>query len=78
VPATDPLNLVGILSPGARVSAIVGNAVLFLDGIAVASIEGGQLVLRAALPAGARIDDDLTYHPPPRPVVIASQATLAL
>jgi hypothetical protein len=30
VPATDPLNLVGVLSPGPRVPAIVGNAVLGL------------------------------------------------
>ena len=32
VAATDPLNLVGVLSPGPRVPAIVGNAVLYLDG----------------------------------------------
>ena len=76
--ATDPLNLVGILSPGPRVPAIVGNAVLFLDGQAVASVEAGHLVLRAPLPPGARIDDDLTYHPPPRPAQIAPQAALPL
>ena len=78
VPATDPLNLVGILSPGPRVPAIVGNAVLFLDGHAVASIEAGALVMRAPLPAGARVDADLTYHPPPRPVRVAAQAQLPL
>jgi ATP-dependent Lhr-like helicase len=78
VAATDPLNLVGVLSPGPRVPAIVGNAVLYVDGHAVASIEGGELVQRAPLPQGARIDDDLTYHPPPRPHVAASQAALPL
>lgn len=78
IAATDPLNLVGILSPGPRVSAVVGNAVLFLDGQAVASVEAGHLVLRAPLPPGARVDEDLTYHPPPRPVQIAPQAALPL
>jgi ATP-dependent Lhr-like helicase len=66
VAATDPLNLVGILSPGPRVPAVVGNAVLYVDGQAVASLEAGELVRRAPIPEGARIDDDLTYHPPPR------------
>ena len=78
VAATDPLNLVGILSPGSRVPAIVGNAVLFVDGHAVASIEAGQLVLRAPLPPGARVDEDLVYIPPPRPLQSAPQVTLPL
>jgi len=78
VPATDPLNLVGVLSPGPRVPAIVGNAVLYLDGQPVASMEGGQLVHRAPLPPGARVDEDLTFHPPPRPVEVAPQALLLL
>jgi ATP-dependent Lhr-like helicase len=78
VAATDPLNLVGVLSPGPRVPAIVGNAVLYVDGQAVASLEGGELVRRAPVPQGARVDDDLTYHPPPRPITAASQAALPL
>jgi hypothetical protein len=78
VAATDPVNLIGILSPGPRVPAIVGNLVLYLDGQAVASLEAGKLVLRAPLPPGARVDDDLTYHPPPRPAPVATQAALPL
>jgi hypothetical protein len=78
VAATDPTNLVGILSPGPRVPAIVGNLVLYLDGHPVASLEAGRVVLRAPLPPGARIDDDLTYHPPPRPIQLAAQAALPL
>jgi ATP-dependent Lhr-like helicase len=78
VAATDPLNLVGVLSPGPRVPAIVGNAVLYVDGQAVASLESGEFVRRAPIPPGARIDDDLTYHPPPRPITAASQAALPL
>jgi hypothetical protein len=78
VAATDPTNLVGILSPGPRVPAIVGNLVLYLDGHAVASLEASKVVLRAPLPPGARIDEDLTYHPPPRPAPVATQAALPL
>ncbi|MDQ3370905.1 MAG: ATP-dependent DNA helicase, partial [Myxococcota bacterium] len=78
VAATDPLNLVGILSPGPRVPAIVGNAVLYLDGLPVASLEAGAIVPRTALLAGARLDEDLTYHPPPRPSQPSSQAALPL
>ncbi|HEX2687990.1 MAG TPA: DEAD/DEAH box helicase [Kofleriaceae bacterium] len=78
VAATDPTNLVGILSPGPRVPAIVGNLVLYIDGHAVASLEAGRVVLRAPIPAGARIDDDLTYHPPPRAAPVAMQAALPL
>jgi ATP-dependent Lhr-like helicase len=78
IAATDPTNLVGILSPGPRVPAIVGNMVLYVDGHAVASLEAGRVVPRAPIPPGARIDDDLTYHPPPRPVQVAMQAALPL
>ena len=43
VSACDPLNLVGVLTPGARVPAVVGNHVVFRDGVPVASIEGGEI-----------------------------------
>ncbi|HEY4240039.1 MAG TPA: DEAD/DEAH box helicase [Kofleriaceae bacterium] len=78
VAATDPLNLVGILSAGPRVPAVVGNAVLYLDGVAIASLEAGEVVVRSPLPPGARVDSDLTYHPPPRPPEVAAQAALPL
>jgi ATP-dependent Lhr-like helicase len=41
--AADPLNLVGILTPEARVAAIHRNRILFRDGLPVAAVEGGQL-----------------------------------
>src|SRR5262249_49366455 len=78
IAATDPLNLVGVLTPGPRVPAVVGNAVLYVDGHAVASLEAGALVPRPPIPAGARIDAALTYHPPPRPPVQPSQPSLPL
>lgn len=43
VPASDPLNLVGILTPGERVPAVAGNRVLFRDGIPCAARMGGRL-----------------------------------
>ncbi len=39
----DPLNLVGILTPDARVPAIAKNRVLFHDGLAIAALEGGEV-----------------------------------
>ena len=75
---TVAINLVGVLTPGPRVPAIVGNAVLYVDGHAVASLEGGEVVHREPLPHGATIDAELTYHPPPRPVVVTTQAALPL
>ncbi|MBV8758873.1 MAG: hypothetical protein JO257_16420, partial [Deltaproteobacteria bacterium] len=78
IAATDPLNLVGVLSPGPRVPATLGNAVLYVDGQPVASLEAGELVMRAAIPPGAHVDADLTYHPPPRPAIAATQAALPL
>jgi ATP-dependent helicase Lhr and Lhr-like helicase len=42
IAASDPLNLVGILGTGARVPAVVGSRVLYVDGMAVAAMVGGQ------------------------------------
>jgi ATP-dependent helicase Lhr and Lhr-like helicase len=41
--AADPLNLVGILTPGPRVAGIFRNRILLKDGIAIAALEGGEL-----------------------------------
>jgi len=38
----DPLNLVGVLTPGARLAALTGNRVLYRDGLPVALFSGGQ------------------------------------
>ena len=77
VAATDPLNLVGIVTPGPRVPAVIGNAILWRDGVPLASLEAGTVVVRTALEPGARIDDDLSYHAPARrPAPATSQAML--
>jgi ATP-dependent Lhr-like helicase len=41
--AADPLNLVGILTPEARVAAIYRSRILFQDGLPIAAVEGGQV-----------------------------------
>jgi ATP-dependent Lhr-like helicase len=49
--AADPLNLVGILTPGARLPSLAGNRVLYRDGIPVAVLSGGEVSFLAELPA---------------------------
>ena len=41
--AADPLNLVGIVTPGDRVPAILSNRVLFKDGVPVARKVGAAI-----------------------------------
>ena len=46
VSACDPLNVVGTLTPGQRVPAVLGNKIVFKDGVPVCSLESGNLVNR--------------------------------
>jgi ATP-dependent helicase Lhr and Lhr-like helicase len=39
----DPLNLAGILTPGAKVAALTGNRVLYRDGLPVALLAAGEV-----------------------------------
>jgi ATP-dependent Lhr-like helicase len=39
----DPLNLVGIVTPGARLPSLSGNRVLYRDGVPVALLAGGEV-----------------------------------
>jgi ATP-dependent helicase Lhr and Lhr-like helicase len=41
--AADPLNLEGILTPGARIGALTGNRILFLEGLPIAALEAGEI-----------------------------------
>jgi ATP-dependent Lhr-like helicase len=45
VSAADPLNLVGIITPGKRVPAISSNRVLYRNGVPIAAREGGVVRL---------------------------------
>ncbi|HKR58456.1 MAG TPA: hypothetical protein VJS64_01885, partial [Pyrinomonadaceae bacterium] len=42
VSAADPLNLVGIITPGGRITSHTSNRVLYRDGAAVAVLEAGE------------------------------------
>ncbi len=42
VSAADPLNLVGIITPGPRVTAHAANRILYRDGVPVAVLESGE------------------------------------
>ena len=43
ISAADPLNLVGILTPEARVPAVHTNRLLLEDGLPIAALEGGEV-----------------------------------
>ncbi|HET7756605.1 MAG TPA: hypothetical protein VFK87_05065, partial [Steroidobacteraceae bacterium] len=45
----DPLNLVGILTPGGRLPALIGNRVLYCDGVPQAVLAGGEASFLTAL-----------------------------
>jgi ATP-dependent Lhr-like helicase len=51
ISATDPLNLVGILTPGPRIPAVRTNTVTYVDGIPVAGADSDS---RRQLPAASR------------------------
>ncbi|MDE2088673.1 MAG: ATP-dependent DNA helicase, partial [Gammaproteobacteria bacterium] len=53
VSAADPLNLAGVLTPGARVPALAGNRVLYRDGVPIAVHVGGEARFLVQLDAGA-------------------------
>jgi ATP-dependent Lhr-like helicase len=54
ISAADPLNLVGILTPGPRLPALTGNRLLFEDGLPIAAMAGGAVqVLAQASTVGA-------------------------
>ena len=52
VSGADPLNLVGILTPGPRLAALTGNRLLYRDGLPVALLAGGEVQFLAPLDAG--------------------------
>jgi ATP-dependent Lhr-like helicase len=39
----DPLNLQGVLTPGARIAALTANRILFLAGLPIAALEAGEI-----------------------------------
>jgi ATP-dependent helicase Lhr and Lhr-like helicase len=47
--AADPLNLIGIVTPGARVPSLTGNRLLYLDGLPIAIFVAGEVVFLETL-----------------------------
>jgi ATP-dependent Lhr-like helicase len=43
ISGADPLNLAGIVTPGAKLPAFTGNRALYLDGIPAAFLSGGEI-----------------------------------
>jgi ATP-dependent Lhr-like helicase len=39
----DPLNLVGVLTPGPRLAALSANRIIYRDGVPVAALSGGKV-----------------------------------
>jgi ATP-dependent Lhr-like helicase len=50
VSAADPLNLIGILTPGPRLSSLAGNRLLYRDGLPVATLAAGEVRFLEELP----------------------------
>jgi ATP-dependent helicase Lhr and Lhr-like helicase len=48
--AADPLNLVGILTPGPRLPSLAGNRLLYRDGLPIATLAAGEVNYLAELP----------------------------
>ncbi len=67
VSAADPLNLVGIATPGPRVAALTGNRVLYRDGVPVAAHEAGKVNLFRAIEGAdeREVSAALTRRPVP-------------
>jgi ATP-dependent Lhr-like helicase len=82
VSGADPLNVVGMLTPGRRVPALAKNRVLYVDGIPAASREGAEVhVLQESRYAAHELEAALTRRrgtaPLARPVEAAAPATRA-
>ena len=63
--ACDPLNLVGILTPGARVPAIIGNRIVFCGGSPIAAVESGETRMISQVAPSSRPALDRLLDPRP-------------
>ena len=70
----DPLNLAGILTPGARLAALTGNRLLFRDGLPVAWLAGGEVQFLTALDPTAQWQARKLLLRSPSPAMLADLA----
>jgi ATP-dependent Lhr-like helicase len=54
VSGADPLNLAGILTPGAKLPALTGNRLLYRDGLPIAFLAGREVEFLEELDTGSR------------------------
>lgn len=52
--AADPLNLIGILTPGPRLASLAGNRLLYRDGLPIAAYAGGEVQYLEETPESER------------------------
>jgi ATP-dependent helicase Lhr and Lhr-like helicase len=52
--AADPLNLIGIITPGARLASLAGNRLLYRDGLPIATYAAGEVQYLEDLPEKER------------------------
>jgi ATP-dependent Lhr-like helicase len=73
----DPLNLVGILTPGPRLPALTGNRLLYRDGLPIALLAAGEVQFLETLDAASEWEAHkaLLRCPEPDPLV-ASEGNL--
>jgi len=45
ISGADPLNLAGILTPGPRIACVTANRLLLRDGVPVAALEAGNVIV---------------------------------
>jgi ATP-dependent Lhr-like helicase len=50
----DPLNLIGVLTPGAKLAGLTGNRALYRDGLPIATLAGGKIEFLATLSEAER------------------------
>jgi ATP-dependent Lhr-like helicase len=53
ISAADPLNLLGILTPGPRLASLTDNRLLYRDGLPIATFAAGEVHYLEKLPADA-------------------------
>ena len=69
ISGADPLNLAGILTPGPRIACVTANRLLLRDGVPVAALEAGDIVmLENGTEAGNEIERALRVGKMPAPL----------
>jgi ATP-dependent helicase Lhr and Lhr-like helicase len=74
ISGADPLNLVGILTPGLRLPALTGNRVVYRDGIPVAILVGGKIQFLVSLDEGTQWEAQKRLMRTPAPRMTADLA----